>query len=249
MSPNSFCAALICSFKKYSFWDFSICFLTLPLILCSTSISSICASSKLERNSALSITLTFSNISCLSLTERWIFEEIISTALDRLPIDSTWLIISWETFLETETNSVNWFFMVERRSLSYFESSIISSIFSISAKYPSEVDISSSFALWIPSTKIFTVPSGSLIICNKVEIVPIEGRSLIVGSSLDGEFWAIKNIFLLLLNASSKEKIDFSLPTNRVETVFGKITTSLKGIIGIFIFNFISSDFTVLWII
>ena len=37
-----------------------------------------------------------------------------------------------------------------------------------------------------------------------------------VGSSLDGEFCAIKNIFLLLLSASSKEKIDFSLPTNKL---------------------------------
>ena len=74
-----------------------------------------------------------------------------------------------------------------------------------------------------------------------MERVPIFGKSLIVGSSLEGEFCAIKNIFLLLLNASSKEKIDFSLPTNSVETVFGKITTSLNGIIGIFTLGLIFS--------
>ena len=93
----------------------------------------------------------------------------------------------------------------------------------------------------MPSTSIFTVPSGSLIICSKVDNVPIFGRSSIVGSSDAGEFCAIKKIFLLLLKASSREKIDFSRPTNNVETVLGNITTCLKGIIGILIVNLRSS--------
>ena len=241
MSPNSFCAALICSFKKYSFWDFSICFLTLPLILCSTSISSIWASSNPERASPLSEGFSFSKIICLSLTDRWMLEAMTSTAFDKFAIDWTWLIISWETFLETETNSVNWFLIVARRSCSYLESSTSSSIFSISAKYPLSVVILLSFALWSPSTRIFTVPSGNFIIWRRVDIVPISGKSFNWGDSFPGDFWATRKIFLFVLNASSKEKIDFSLPTNKVETVFGKITTSLNGIIGIFNFNFKSS--------
>ena len=71
--------------------------------------------------------------------------------------------------------------------------------------------------------------------------MPIFGKSLIVGSSFEGEFCAIKNIFLLLLNASSREKIDFSLPTKSVDTVLGKMTTSLSGIIGIFTLGFMFS--------
>ena len=46
----------------------------------------------------------------------------------------------------------------------------------------------------------------------------------------------------MIEDKSNKEKIDFSLPTNRVETVLGKITTSLNGIMGIFTFGFSSSD-------
>ena len=74
-----------------------------------------------------------------------------------------------------------------------------------------------------------------------MDIVPISGKSFNCGDSFPGDFWATRKIFLFVLNASSKENIDFSLPTNKVETVFGKITTSLNGIIGIFNFNFNSS--------
>ena len=95
--------------------------------------------------------------------------------------------------------------MVESKSFSYFESEISYGIFFISAKYPFSTLMVSRLALWTPSTKIFTVPSGSFIICSSEEIVPTLGRSFRFGSSLEGEFCAIKNIFLLDLSASSSE--------------------------------------------
>ena len=73
-------------------------------------------------------------------------------------------MISNETFFDTETNSVNWFLIVASKSLSYFESSDCSSIFSMFAKYPFSIITLSRVALCKPSTRIFTVPSGSLII-------------------------------------------------------------------------------------
>ena len=70
-------------------------------------------------------------------------------------------------------------------------------------------------ALFLPSTRTLTVPSGSRSICTIVPTVPTEYMSAPVGSFTLASFWAERNISLLSLAASSRAFMDFSLPTKR----------------------------------
>ena len=88
------------------------------------------------------------------------------------------------------------------------------------------------WALCAPSTKTFTVPSGSLISCKIFATVATLNKSSNDGASIDPSFWAARIIFFSPAIAAFNALIDLFLPTKRVETTPGKITTSLRGIKG-----------------
>ena len=56
--------------------------------------------------------------------------------------------------------------------------------------------------------------------------------SLKVGSSFEASFCATRTSFLSEAIAEFRASMDFDLPTNKVVTMPGKTTTSLRGIIG-----------------
>ena len=76
------------------------------------------------------------------------------------------------------------------------------------------------------------VPSGSLISCNKLLIDAFLYTSLNSGLSIAGSVWQTKTSFLFDDMATFNASMDLGRPTNKVVTIPGKTTTSLKGITG-----------------
>ena len=81
----------------------------------------------------------------------------------------------------------------------------------------------------VPSTRTFTVPSGSFSICRMVATLPISYRSSAAGSSLAACFWATSRMCFPASIAASNALIDLGRPTNSGITMCGKTTTSRSG--------------------
>ena len=101
-------------------------------------------------------------------------------------------------------------------------SSVRSAIASALAAKQSTVSVKpTTFARCKPSTNTFTVPSGSLSICNTVATVPTSYKSDSSGSSLLADFCATNRISLLPSEANSSALTDFARPTKRGITKCG----------------------------
>ncbi len=80
-----------------------------------------------------------------------------------------------------------------------------------------------------PSTRTFTVPSGSLSICRMFEMQPISYMSCGPGSSLAADFCATSRIDFPASMAVSIALMDLGRPTNSGITMCGNTTTSRRG--------------------
>ena len=94
---------------------------------------------------------------------------------------------------------------------------------------PKESSIWLISARWVPSTRTFTVPSGSFSICKILAIHPTAYKSRAVGSSFEAVFWATRRILFPVSIAASRALIDFGRPTNKGITICGNTTTSRSG--------------------
>ena len=98
-----------------------------------------------------------------------------------------------------------------------------------------------------PSTKTFTVPSGSFNNCNTFATVPKSNKSSFLGSSTDAFFCVINIIRLSPAITFSSAFTDLSLPTKSGTTMCGNTTISLRGNTGI-LFSLINESFLLLLI-
>ena len=156
------------------------------------------------------------------------------------------LIVSLETFLFIE---VNFSILLIAVTANGYKSSSpsITSLWGVKSQV---INFSLSlksiiFTLRTPSTKTFTVPSGSFKSCKMLPSHPYINISVFLGSSISEFFWVTKIIFFSFFITSFKAEIDLSLPTKSGITMLGKTTISLSGNNGEEVFTSIKS----IWIL